>query len=139
MRAGTVVGAATEPPSQSPLSKACPLPSLTLLVRRPQSCGLLRPARARLHPESRSPGEEWSGLPLLRSPGTVGCQGGAGSRGCCGKRWWRPGHGVIVAGRLPSPLLCAPELEIPDASVAGFLTGPSPTRPVGQVECLCPP
>lgn len=63
MRVATVAAAATEFSSQNPLSKACPLPGLTLLVRRPPSCGLLSPAQARLHPKSRSPGEEGPGCP----------------------------------------------------------------------------
>ena len=64
-RAGTVVAAATELPSQNALSKARLLPGLTLPAKCPQSCGLLSPACARLQPESTEP---WGGVVQAAPP-----------------------------------------------------------------------
>lgn len=54
MRAGTVVAAATESQARTLSPRPVLLPRLMPLARA-LSCGLLSPARARLHPEGTEP------------------------------------------------------------------------------------
>lgn len=82
MRAGTVVAAATELPSQNALSKACSPPSSHAACQVPSAVAssALRVPGCTLR--ARNPKEEQPELSLLLAPRGAECQEGAQPAGC---------------------------------------------------------